>query len=131
MADSFGVDVSAPALLAGVLPLVALGVGFGAFWAAGRAGERQSADAAAARAAAAHQEATRDHRCGDQSARRILGRAHERRREADPVRLHKFIDGTTSQAFELQEMGAAGTGSLEHGDASGEIFWMVYPFPVR
>ena len=28
-------------------------------WAAGRAGERQSADAAAARAAAAHQEATR------------------------------------------------------------------------
>ena len=45
--------------------------------------------------------------------------------------LHKFIDGTTSQAFELQEMGAAGTGSLEHGDASGEVFWMVYPFPVR
>ena len=38
MSDSFGVDVSAPALLAGVLPLVALGVGFGAFWAAGRAG---------------------------------------------------------------------------------------------
>lgn len=45
--------------------------------------------------------------------------------------LHKFIDGTTGQGFELQEMGAAGTGSLEHGDASGEIFWMVYPFPVR
>ena len=44
--------------------------------------------------------------------------------------LHKFIDGTMSEAFELQEMGAAGTGSLEHGDASGEIFWMVYPFPV-
>ena len=45
--------------------------------------------------------------------------------------LHKFMDGSTSQAFELQEMGAAGTGSLEKGDASGEIFWIVYPFPVR
>ena len=44
--------------------------------------------------------------------------------------LHKFMDGSTSQAFELQEMGAAGTGSLEKGDASGEIFWMIYPFPV-
>ena len=44
--------------------------------------------------------------------------------------LHKFIDGTMREAFELQEMGAAGTGSLEHGDASGEVFWMVYPFPV-
>ena len=36
--------------------------------------------------------------------------------------LHKFSDGTMKEAFELQEMGAAGTGSLEHGDASGDIF---------
>jgi hypothetical protein len=48
----------------------------------------------------------------------------------DHSALHKFMDGTTSEAFELQEMGEAGTGSLERGDASGEIFWMVYPFPV-
>ena len=45
--------------------------------------------------------------------------------------LHKFSDGTMKEAFQLQEMGAMGTGSLEHGDASGEIFWMVHPFPVR
>ena len=45
--------------------------------------------------------------------------------------LHKFSDGTMKEAFELQEMGAAGTGSLEHGDASGDIFWMVHPFPVQ
>ena len=45
--------------------------------------------------------------------------------------LHKFTDGTMKEAFQLQEMGAMGTGSLEHGDASGEIFWMVHPFPVR
>ena len=45
--------------------------------------------------------------------------------------LHTFASGAKGQAFELQEMGAAGTGSLEHGDASGEIFWMQYPFPGR
>ena len=33
------------------------------------------------------------------------------------------------QAFQLQEMGEAGTGSLEHGIASGEVFWMKYPYP--
>ena len=30
-----------------------------------------------------------------------------------------------SKAFQLQEMGESGTGSLENGDASGEVFWMV------
>ena len=45
--------------------------------------------------------------------------------------LHTFASGAKGQAFELQEMGAAGTGSLEHGDASGEMFWMQYnAFPV-
>jgi hypothetical protein len=39
------------------------------------------------------------------------------------------MDGTTSEAFELQEMGEAGTGSLERGDASGEIFWVVVSIP--
>ncbi|KAL1515242.1 hypothetical protein AB1Y20_001876 [Prymnesium parvum] len=34
-----------------------------------------------------------------------------------------------SQAFELQEMGVTGTGSLEHGDSSGECFWLMYPQP--
>ena len=48
----------------------------------------------------------------------------------DHSALHKFITGHTSEAFEAQEMGAAGTGSLEHGDASGDIFWIAYPFPV-
>ena len=32
-------------------------------------------------------------------------------------------------AFQLQEMGPSGTGSLEQGDASGEIFWLSYPEP--
>eukprot|EP00966_Prymnesium_polylepis_P295594 6826469-Prymnesium_polylepis.1 len=27
------------------------------------------------------------------------------------------------------EMGPNGTGSLEHGDSSGELFWMNYPLP--
>ena len=44
--------------------------------------------------------------------------------------LHTFTGGMKGQGFELQEMGKTGTGSLEHGDASGEIFWMKYPFPV-
>ena len=48
----------------------------------------------------------------------------------DHSALHKFINGHTSEAFEVQEMGAAGTGSLERGDASGDIFWIAYPFPV-
>ena len=43
--------------------------------------------------------------------------------------LHKFTDGTVKEAFQLQEMGAMGTGSLEHGDASGDIFWMVVGSP--
>ena len=29
----------------------------------------------------------------------------------------------------MMEMGPEGTGSLEHGDASGEIFWMKAPQP--
>ena len=33
--------------------------------------------------------------------------------------LHTFTGGAKGQAFKLQEMGAAGTSSLEHGDASG------------
>ena len=32
--------------------------------------------------------------------------------------LHKFPGGGVGQAFELQEMGVNGTGSLEHGDAA-------------
>ena len=34
-----------------------------------------------------------------------------------------------TQAIELQEMGPKGRGSLEVGDASGEIFNMIYPEP--
>ena len=43
--------------------------------------------------------------------------------------MHKFVGGDCGQAFQMQEMGTTGTGSLEHGDASGEIFWVKYPFP--
>ena len=44
--------------------------------------------------------------------------------------IHRWEDGRSpSNAFQLQEMGEAGEGSLEHGDASGEIFWMSYPMP--
>lgn len=44
--------------------------------------------------------------------------------------LHRWEGGTSngtkppSRAWQLQEMGPSGAGSLEEGDASGEIFWM-------
>ena len=38
-------------------------------------------------------------------------------------------DNPPRSAFKLQEMGIGGTGSLEVGDASGDIFWVVYPKP--
>ena len=45
--------------------------------------------------------------------------------------IHKWEDGRApSAAFQLQEMGKEGEGILEHGDSSGEIFWMPYPLPV-
>ena len=41
--------------------------------------------------------------------------------------LHKFSGGQPpSAAFEVQEMGEKGTGSLELGVASGEVFWITY-----
>jgi hypothetical protein len=43
--------------------------------------------------------------------------------------LHNFSPTHKAAAFEMQEMGPQGTGSLEHGDASGEIFYIEYPFP--
>jgi len=43
--------------------------------------------------------------------------------------MHTWVGGRKSQAFEMQEMGSTGTGSLELGDASGEIFFVEYPFP--
>ena len=45
--------------------------------------------------------------------------------------LHKFGGGQPpSAAFEVQEMGEKGTGSLELGVASGEVFWITYPQPA-
>ena len=45
--------------------------------------------------------------------------------------LHKFAGGQApSAAFEVQEMGETGTGSLEPGVASGEVFWIKYPLPA-
>jgi hypothetical protein len=45
--------------------------------------------------------------------------------------LHKFAGGQPpSAAFEVQEMGEKGDGSLELGVASGEIFWVKYPVPA-
>jgi hypothetical protein len=42
--------------------------------------------------------------------------------------LHKFAGGVPpSAAFEVQEMGETGDGSLELSVASGEIFWIKYP----
>ena len=37
--------------------------------------------------------------------------------------------GTPGAAFEVQEMGEHGTGSLEPGIASGDVFWIGYPAP--
>lgn len=40
---------------------------------------------------------------------------------------HKFPNSLVPEAaVQLQEMGVTGTGSTEHGDASGAIFWMRY-----
>ena len=38
--------------------------------------------------------------------------------------VHQFLNGKSSPAWQVQEMGTSGTGSLEHGDSSGDIFWM-------
>ena len=43
--------------------------------------------------------------------------------------LHTFPGGLKSAGYQMQEMGPDGTGSHEHGDASGELFWMTYPNP--
>lgn len=43
--------------------------------------------------------------------------------------LHRFTVGPPQAAFQMQEMGERGTGSLELGDSSGEVFWMKYPSP--
>ncbi|KAL1500313.1 hypothetical protein AB1Y20_012979 [Prymnesium parvum] len=45
-------------------------------------------------------------------------------REFDAI--HKWVDRhkPPCAAWQLQEMGVSGTGSLEEGDSSGEIFWM-------
>ena len=41
--------------------------------------------------------------------------------------MHKFPgEQAPRAAFQLQEMGVAGTGSTEQGDSSGEVFWMPY-----
>ena len=37
---------------------------------------------------------------------------------------HKFPVGPPCSAFEMQEMGERGSGSLEQGDSSGEVFWI-------
>ena len=44
--------------------------------------------------------------------------------------VHKFPGSQpVSAAFEVQEMGEAGEGSLEPGVASGDVFWLTYPQP--
>ena len=44
--------------------------------------------------------------------------------------VHKFPGSKPPQAaFEVQEMGEAGDGSLEPGVASGDVFWITYPQP--
>ena len=50
-------------------------------------------------------------------------------REFKPIYKWAAQGGRVSAAFEMQEMGPDGTGSLEQGDASGEIFHMEYPQP--
>ena len=45
----------------------------------------------------------------------------------DFTQMHKFPgEQAPRAAFQLQEMGVAGTGSTEQGDSSGEVFWMPY-----
>ena len=47
----------------------------------------------------------------------------------DYTTAHKFTVGPPSAAFQMQEMGERGSGSLEAGDSSGEVFWMPAPEP--
>ena len=43
----------------------------------------------------------------------------------DHTRVHKFPNAVSPEkAWQLQEMGVSGSGSLEHGDSSGDIFWL-------
>ena len=43
---------------------------------------------------------------------------------------HKFRPSEPPMAaFRMQEMGQTGMGSTEHGDSSGDLFWMPYPDP--
>ena len=42
----------------------------------------------------------------------------------DYTSVHAFPTGKSSPAWQVQEMGTSGTGSLELGDSSGDIFWM-------
>ena len=45
----------------------------------------------------------------------------------DFTQMHKFPgEQAPRAAFQLQEMGVAGTGSTEQGDSSGEVLWMPY-----
>ena len=43
--------------------------------------------------------------------------------------IHTFDAGRKGAGFEVQEMGEGGTGSLEPGVASGEVFVIPYPSP--
>ena len=42
----------------------------------------------------------------------------------DYTSAHTFQNGKTSAAWQVQEMGVSGNGSLEHGDSSGDILWI-------
>ena len=43
----------------------------------------------------------------------------------DHTCVHKFPNVVTPEkARQLQEMGVSGSGSLEHGESSGDIFWL-------
>ena len=43
----------------------------------------------------------------------------------DHTCVHKFPNAVPPEkTWQLQEMGASGSGSLEHGDSSGDIFWL-------
>ena len=47
----------------------------------------------------------------------------------DHTCVHKFPNAVLpKKTWQLQEMGVSGSGSLEHGDSSGDIFWLLFHY---
>ena len=68
-------------------------------------------------------------------ARRVALDREPRARAVHPLLLgaveENLLPHAKKVAFKVQETGETGTGSLEKGDASGEVFWISYCTRIR